>query len=141
MIELNLSFVFQVINFLLLLLILNIFLFKPIRKVLADRESELTGAREKAAAVDRDVAEKMASYESRLKEIKGKGFEEREALKKEAVAEEAKLLDAARAEAGTTLATIKQKVAKEAADARVALQEQAKVLSLEICEKVLGRSL
>jgi F-type H+-transporting ATPase subunit b len=140
-IELNLSFVFQVINFLLLLLILNIFLFKPIRKVLADRESELTGAREKAAAVDRDVAEKMASYESRLKEIKGKGFEEREALKKEAVAEEAKLLDAARAEAGTTLATIKQKVAKEAADARVALQEQAKVLSLEICEKVLGRSL
>nr|WP_246559381.1 hypothetical protein [Geoanaerobacter pelophilus] len=135
------SFVFQVINFLLLLLILNIFLFKPIRKVLADRESELTGAREKAAAVDRDVAEKMASYESRLKEIKGKGFEEREALKKEAVAEEAKLLDAARAEAGTTLATIKQKVAKEAADARVALQEQAKVLSLEICEKVLGRSL
>jgi F-type H+-transporting ATPase subunit b len=140
-IELNLSFVFQVINFLLLLLILNIFLFKPIRKVLADRESELTGAREKAAAVDRDVAEKMASYESRLKEIKGKGSEEREALKKEAVAEEAKLLDAARAEAGTTLATIKQKVAKEAADARVALQEQAKVLSLEICEKVLGRSL
>ena len=141
MIELNLSFVFQVINFLLLLLLLNIFLYKPIRKVLADRESELSGAREKAAAVDKDVAEKMAAYESRLKEIKGKGFEEREALKKEAAAEEAKLLEAARAEAGTALSTIKQKVAKEAADARVALQEQAKGLSLEICEKVLGRSL
>lgn len=141
MIELNLSFVFQVINFLLLLLILNIFLYKPIRKVLADRESELTGAREKAAAVDKDVAEKMAAYESRLKEIKGKGFEEREALKKEAAAEEAKLLEVARAEAGTTLSTIKQKIAKEAADARAALQEQAKGLSLEICEKVLGRSL
>lgn len=141
MIELNLSFVFQVINFLLLILILNIFLFKPIRKVLADRESELTGAREKAAAVDKDVAEKMADYESRLKAIKGKGFEEREALKKEAAAEEARMLEAARTEAGTTLSTIKQKVAQEAADARAALREQAKGLSLEICEKVLGRSL
>ncbi|GAM11281.1 ATP synthase subunit b [Geobacter sp. OR-1] len=141
MIELNLSFVFQVINFLLLLLILNIFLFKPIRKVLADRESELTGAREKAAAVDKDVADKMAAYEARLKEIKGKGFEERESLKKEALGEEAKLLEAARAEAGATLSAIKQKVAKEATDARAALQEQAKSLSLEICEKVLGRSL
>lgn len=141
MIELNLSFVFQVINFLLLLLILNVFLFKPIRKVLSDRESELTGAREKAAAVDKDVAEKMAAYESRLKEIKGKGFEEREAMKKEAAAEEARLLEAARTEAGTTLSTIKQKIAQEAAAARTALQEQAKGLSLEICEKVLGRSL
>jgi len=140
-IELNLSFVFQVVNFLLLLLILNIFLFKPIRKVLADRESELTGSREKAVAVDKDVAEKMAAYESRLKEIKGKGFEERESLKKEAAAEEAKLLEAARTEAGTTLSAIKQRIAKEAADARTALQEQAKGLSLEICEKVLGRSL
>lgn len=141
MIELNLSFVFQVINFLLLLLILNIFLFKPIRKVLADRQSELTGARDKAAEVDKDVAEKMAAYESRLKEIRGKGFEERESLKKEAAAEESRILEAARSEAGSTLSAIKQKIAKEASDAKVLLQEQAKGLSLEICQKVLGRSL
>lgn len=141
MISIDLSFVVQVINFLLLLLILNVFLFKPIRKVLADREAELTGAREKAAAVDRDVAEKMAQYEARLREMKGKGFEEREALKKEAQAEESRLLDAARTEAGSTLSAIKQKVATEAADARKALQEQARSLSQEICEKVLGRSL
>lgn len=141
MISIDLSFVVQVINFLLLLLILNVFLFKPIRKVLADREAELTGAREKAAAVDRDVAEKMAQYEARLREMKGKGFEEREALKKEAQAEESRLLDAARTEASGTLSAIKQKVATEAADARKALQEQARSLSQEICEKVLGRSL
>lgn len=141
MISLDLSFFIQIINFLLLILILNVFLYKPIRKVLADRNSELAGARERAAGVDRDVAEKMAQYEARLKEVKGKGFEEREALKKEATLEEAKLLEAARAEASGTLATIKLRVAKEAADAKLALQEQARGLSLEICEKVLGRSL
>ncbi len=140
-ISIDLSFFIQIINFLLLILILNVFLYKPILKVLADRNSELAGARERAAAVDRDVAEKMAQYESRLKEVKGKGFEEREALKKEAAAEEGRLLEAARVEASGMLATIKLKVAKEAADAKLALQEQARGLSLEICEKVLGRSL
>jgi len=140
-INIDLSFVIQIVNFLLLLAILNFALYKPIRKVLADRDAELAGARERAAAVDKDVADKMASYEARLKEVKGKGFEEREALKKEAAAEEAKLLEAARGEAGESLAGIKQKIAKEAADARSALQEQARSLSLEICEKVLGRSL
>jgi F-type H+-transporting ATPase subunit b len=57
------------------------------------------------------------------------------------MAEEARILDAARTEAGATLSTLKQKIAIEAADARAALQEQAKGLSLEICQKVLGRSL
>ena len=36
MIELNLSFVIQLVNFGILVLVLNVFLYKPIRKVLAD---------------------------------------------------------------------------------------------------------
>jgi F-type H+-transporting ATPase subunit b len=140
-ITLDLSFVFQVVNFLLLLLILNVFLYKPIRKVLADREGQLSGARERAAAVDQDVAAKMAEYEARLREMKGQGMEGREALKKEAMAEEAKLIETARAEASATLTAIKEKVAAEAAAARAVLQDQARSLSNDICEKVLGRSL
>ena len=41
----------------------------------------------------------------------------------------------------SAMTVIKDKVAKEAADARALLQEKAKVLSVDICEKVLGRSL
>jgi F-type H+-transporting ATPase subunit b len=62
-------------------------------------------------------------------------------LVKEAQAEETTILDAARKEAAETLAAIRTRVAKEAADARALLQEQAKALSVDICEKVLGRSL
>ena len=35
----------------------------------------------------------------------------------------------------------RERVAKEAAGARVLLKQQAEVLSGEICEKILGRSL
>jgi F-type H+-transporting ATPase subunit b len=139
-ISLDLSFVFQLVNFLLLLLILNIFLYKPVRKVLADREAEINGAREKSAGVDQEVQEKMALYEARMREIKARATDERSVLKKEAQSEEAAILEKARKEAAVALGTIKQKVAGEAADARKLLREQAVSLSSEICVKVLGRS-
>lgn len=141
MINLDIAFVFQVVNFLVLMLVLNLFLYKPIRKMLADRAAEVAGAKLRAAEVDKDVQEKMALYEARLREVKAQAGEERAALKKEAMAEEAAVLEKARKEATDTLATIKNKVAKEAADAREVLHGQARTLSLEICEKVLGRSL
>ncbi len=141
MINLDLAFVIQLINFLILVLILNIFLYKPIRKVLADRSGELAAAKAKAEAVDKDVQEKMAEYESRLRAVKGEAGNERTTLIKEAQAEEAAVLEKARKEATDSLAAIKDRVAREAADAKVLLQEQARALSLEICEKVLGRSL
>ena len=141
MINLDLAFVIQLINFLVLILVLNVFLFKPIRKVLAERQGEISAAKARAEGVDRDVQEKMAQYEGRLREVKSQATDERTTLIKDAQAEEAALLDKARKEAADTLATIKNKVAGEAADAKALLQEQAKALSVEICEKVLGRSL
>ena len=141
MINLDLTFIIQLVNFLVLVLILNVFLFKPIRRVLADRAAELSGARERAAEVDRDVQEKVAQYEARMREAKTAANGERDALKKVAQAEESAVLEKARKEAADTLATIKEKVAKETADAKELLREQARGLSLEICEKVLGRSL
>ena len=87
------------------------------------------------------VQEKIALYEARLKEVKAAASGDRDVLKKEAQAEEAAILDKARKEATDSLAVIKNKVAKEAVDAKALLREQANALSLEICEKVLGRSL
>ncbi|HEY6872009.1 MAG TPA: ATP synthase F0 subunit B [Geobacteraceae bacterium] len=141
MINLDLAFAFQLVNFLVLVLILNVFLYKPIRKVLADRAEQLRGAKAKAAEVDQDVQGKIALYEARLREVKAKAGEERAAMIKEAQAEEGALVGKARGEAAETLTAIKNRVAKEAADAKILLREQARSLSLEICEKVLGRSL
>ena len=141
MINLDLAFIFQLVNFLVLVLILNVFLYKPIRKVLADRVEQVSSAKAKAVEVDQEVREKIALYEARLREIKSKAGEERAAMIKEAQKEEASLVEASRTESAASLASIKNRVAKEAADARDLLREQARALSLEICEKVLGRSL
>lgn len=141
MINIDLAFVIQLINFLILILVLNILLYKPIRKVLAERQGRIAEAKSRAEGVDQDVQAKMAEYDARLREMKSGAADERGALLKEAQAEESAILEAARKEAAGTLATIRERVASEAAAARAVLQEQAKGLSVDICEKVLGRSL
>jgi F-type H+-transporting ATPase subunit b len=140
-IELNLAFFVQVVNFGILVLVLNIFLYKPIRKVLADRRQVVDGAREKAAAVDLEVQEKMALYEVRLRDAKAVATERRAESIKQAQAEETSVLEKARAEAAASLGTIRDRVAIEAADARILLKQQAELLSIDISEKILGRSL
>ena len=141
MINLDIAFVFQLVNFLVLVLLLNVFLYKPIRKQLADRAAQINGAKLKSAEVDKEVQEKMAGYEARMREIRAGAADERVVLKKEAQQQEAAILDKARAEATASLSSIKAKVAQEAEEARRLLTTSAETLSAEICEKVLGRSL
>lgn len=141
MINLDLAFFIQIINFGILVLILNLFLYKPLRSVLARRREEIESSRERTGAVDQQVQEKVAQYEARLRDAKAEVGAKRAELVKEAQAEEASVLDKARAEAAASLASIRERVAKESADARTMLQQQAQALSGDICEKILGRSL
>ncbi len=141
MIELNLSFVIQLINFGILVLVLNVFLYKPIRRVLADRRQVIDSAREKTVSVDAEVQSKMAQYEARLHAAKSEAGIIRADALKVAQAEEAAVLEKARKQASESLATIRDRVAKEAGEARELLKKQAEILSGDICEKILGRSL
>jgi F-type H+-transporting ATPase subunit b len=141
MISIDIALVFQIVNFLVLMLILNIFLYKPVRKILGEREAEIATANEKTAAVDIEVQEKMALYEARLREVKIKASEEKNLAIKASREEEAEMVGKARLEATSSLVLIKARIAGEADSARIFLKEQAQSLSREICEKVLGRSL
>jgi F-type H+-transporting ATPase subunit b len=141
MINIDIVLLFQAVNFLVLLFLLNILLYRPIRKVMADRAAEIASAREKTVSVDADVREKMADYERRLREAKTGATEERGKMIREARSEEAAILDAARRDAADALTEIRGVIQKEAAEAEGLLRARAEALSRVISEKVLGRSL
>lgn len=141
MINLDLAFIIQIVNFGILVLVLNIFLYKPIRAILAQRRQEIQSARERAVTVDEQVQKKVAEYESRLRDAKADVAARRAELVKEAQTEEASLLGKARQEAAASIAAIRDRVAKESVEARALLKTQAEALSGDICEKILGRSL
>jgi len=140
-ITLDLAFVVQIVNFGLLVLILNIFLYKPIRALLAQRRQEIQSARERTIAVDEQVQAKVAEYEARLREAKAEVSAKRAESVKGAQVEEAALLGRARQEATASISAIRERMAKESADARVLLKKQVDALSNDICEKILGRGL
>jgi len=141
MIKLDIVFLFQTVNFLLLMYLLNILLYRPIRKVLADRDAEIASSREKTASVDREVQEKMLRYEQKLRDVKAAANEDRHRLIEEAKSEEGRITGSARDEASQSMAALKDAIQKEAREAETFLQAQAESLSRVISEKVLGRSL
>jgi len=141
MINIDIVLLFQVVNFLVLLFLLNILLYKPIRKVMSDRAAEISASKEKTLSVDREVQEKMAQYEQKLQKVKADATEERSMMLRAAHEEEARLIGVARSEAAVELASIRESIEKEVEKAEVFLTAQADSLSHRICEKVLGRSL
>lgn len=141
MINLDLAFFIQIINFGILVLVLNVLLYKPLRAVLEKRRLEIESARERAASVDRVVQEKVEQYEAGLRAAKTEVAARRAELVKEAQAEETSLIEKARKEAAASLDAIRGKVSRESDEARELLRRQVDALSGEICEKILGRSL
>lgn len=141
MISLNLGLVVQIVNVLVLMLLLHYILFRPLRKLMGDRDQEIADAKGRAIAIDREVSEKVAAYETRLRELKVQASGEKAEIVKKAHQEEGAILEKARAEAAAAISTIKNKVAKEASDAKLRLREDAQALSRDISEKILGRSL
>ncbi len=141
MITIDIVLLFQTVNFLVLLFLLNILLYKPIRKAIREREEEIAASRERTVSVDLEVKEKMARYEERLRKVKAEAAGERNRTLREARAEEARILEAARHDASDSLAGIRETIRTEAARAEGRLRDQAETLSRLICEKVLGRSL
>jgi len=141
MINIDIVLLFQAVNFLLLLFLLNTLLYRPIRKVMADRAAELEAARGKTVSVDSDVRDRMTEYELKLREAKTGANEERAKMIGAARSEEASILEDARRDAASSLAEIRAAIQKEAAKEEGRLRARAEELSRVISEKVLGRSL
>jgi F-type H+-transporting ATPase subunit b len=129
----------QFVNFLILMAVLNILLYRPLRNVMAQRQNAIDGGHQKASDLEASINEKMESYQGKLQQAKLEGSQEAAALRAEAVKEESAILGEARGEADKSLAELKKNVANEAEEARKTLVKETKSLASAIASKVLGR--
>ena len=141
MISLDWTLGLQFLNFIILLIVLNKMLYRPLQKVLAERREAIDGSHARAKDLEAGIEEKMQRYQQQLSEAKKVANEERSKLKKAAGEEESALLAEAHGKASTRLQAIKSKVAEEAAEASKTLKSEAKTLAGQIATKVLGRDL
>lgn len=141
MIKLDWTLFLQFANFVILLVVLNALLFKPLRAALAARKATIDGDLAKARALDGEIQAQVAEYETKLQEARQRGSQERLALRQAALAEEARLLGGANEKASQRLQSLKEQVATEAATARQGLRAETEALARQVAGKVLGREL
>ena len=127
------------IIFLFVLGFLNKILFKPILKILHEREEKTEGFLRDADEKKKTAQSSLEQYELGLRKARKEAL----GLKKQHVAEGASertaVLEKARQEAGASLEEIKAKISQASEAARKTLHQQAQTMAREIAEKVLGR--
>lgn len=139
MLEINITLVYQIIGYFVLLVILNKLLYKPVMRILSERDEKIGGAMKKAADTDKEVSTGIVEYEKRLKEAALKGQEERNRLKQEARAREKEILDAAGAQVANELASMRKKLADNKAGAMHSLRGEAQAISRSIADKLMDK--
>ncbi|KIH77840.1 F-type H+-transporting ATPase subunit b [Geoalkalibacter ferrihydriticus] len=141
MIDFDWTFFLQLANFLLLIFILNVLLFKPLSRIMNERKQATEGGHQRARDLEEQIQAKMAAYREQLQAAKAKAAEERASLRAAAGEEEARILGEAHEKAANQLKTIRNQVDQEAASARKNLRDGAGKLAQQVASKVLGRSL
>jgi F-type H+-transporting ATPase subunit b len=141
MVEINLTIVVQVIQFLILVFILNRLLFKPIGQVLAERQQKIASWEEKTQNLQETARLNLEKYENQLTEERLKARESQEQLTRELKKKEDENIKAVSDKAALIVAETQQALEQERERLRVELRQQAKELSQILAEKVLGREL
>ncbi len=140
-IELDITFFIQAGLFLLLVYILNVLVYKPVLKIMEQREGSIKGYRDDAASIAEEIDRRLAEYRARIEEAKGAGNAERAKLKKEGQDKEVEILSAAHEDAQKSLAEARKRIEREKEKALKILRGMIDEMGRSVAEKELGRSL
>ncbi len=135
------SLFYQIINVLLLILILNTFLYKPIRTILKQRAEKVGGLTSEAQKAHSEMIQKEQDYQARLQQARKEGFEQKNLFKLEGQEEEKRLLQQANLKIEAELTQNRQKIALQVEEAREKLSGEVASFSQEIAQKILGRTI
>ncbi|MGD1973308.1 MAG: ATP synthase F0 subunit B [Desulfobacterales bacterium] len=134
------SIIIQIVNFLFAIWVLNVLLYKPIRKILTQRKEKVSGLELAIETSNKDVKEKDDAFAAGIKEARTKGFKEKDALLQQAADEEKSILDDINRKAQAELAEIRDQIKNDAEVARESLQAQIGDFANQISQKILGRA-
>jgi len=139
MIEINLTIVIQVVQFLLLLFILNRFLFRPTVNLIREREKRISDWEEETKNCRESMQMRLQSYEEQILEAKALAQEQQERMTEALKKEEEKKMGAVSEEAFIIVASTREKLQEETEMLRGQLREQAEEMSQLVAEKILGK--
>ena len=140
MIDINVSLLIQLANFIVLLIALNFILFKPIRQIMLEREQGIGSALEDAKTAQHRMQSLLDNYNSSLAEAKQKATATYNTIYQQGLDAQRDTISAERAKASEMLDKARTEIAQASKTARADLQREAERLAQDITSKLLGRA-
>lgn len=141
MIELDWTLFVQIINFLLLVFLLNLVLFRPIRRILRERQARLASLEADIGQLADSQSGLLRQVEEQLTAARREGLGLRERLRQEGAQAESSLLEQVKKEVDEEWARMEAKIKEDVAKARQALRAQIQDFATALATKILGRTL
>lgn len=141
MIELDWTVFLQITNYLVLVFLLNMVLFRPIRGAIKARQAKMGAFETDIASLGEKNSELQSSIQAEVLAAKKSGIGKRDMLKQEGSTMEATLIDSTKKDLEGEWSRTEQKIKEDMAAARQALQPQAQVFASELATKIMGREM
>lgn len=129
------------IGFVLLIFPVDAFIFRPLLRVLAERDEKIAGARRRAGELDQDAQASLTRYRSSVREVREAAEIERRAQLDTARSEHASVAAEARAEAERESDRGRAEIQQALVQARKQLRSAAQPLARAAVERILGRKI
>lgn len=140
MINVDGSVFIQIVNFIFLIWVMNMILYKPIRKALLQRKEKVSGLERSIADFNTQAQEKENAFASGIKEARVNGLKEKQALIQSGSDEEKIIVENINKKAQAELVKSREKIAKDAESVRISLQKELDTFVNAIGQKILGRA-
>lgn len=140
-INLNFTFLLQLINFIILVVVLYKFLFKPLTQFVEKRAEGIRHSLEEAKRARDEVAQARVEYEESLRTARQEAAALRQRMDREVAEERERLIQHSREEAQRFLTQARSEIEQEVRRAKAELRSEAVNVSLTAAERLLQRSL
>jgi F-type H+-transporting ATPase subunit b len=135
------ALVFNIVGFLLLLYVANNMVFKPIGKVLEERQQDVKTTYDQIEADQKQMQALRADYEQRLATIEAEAREKIQSAIKEAQSARDQIIGDAQSRARETVARAESEVAREREQAMITLKGEIVDLAMGATTKIIGDNL
>jgi F-type H+-transporting ATPase subunit b len=138
-VDVDLTFLVQVVLFVGLTLVLKPLLFDPMLRLFEERERRIEGAKLQARKIDEKSGSALAKYTAEMARARSGGSAERDRIRAEGLAREQQILGAARAAATKVLDDGKRAAQADADRVRTTLRAQTAEMAGDLAARALGR--
>lgn len=139
MISINATLLLQVIQFLILMFILNRLMLRPILKIIQERAAHTESTKHKAVQLEKKIEALQTEIKKREADARKRAAEERFNIRNAGMGEAQLVLGESQKEVASIRATAEAEADREAAQTKPHLKDEAAALVDVIIERVIGR--